>query len=129
MDEDTPNGAESGRVFVFSGVRKGLLLEVRDLAGGDHPGIRLSGCNPSSAAVFAYSLTGPGPSGSPFGPVDLTPPITNLPPISCNADGTANLTMGALNPSASGMLVWAQAAELYAAGGGQLSHSLALRVR
>ncbi|MBC8405555.1 MAG: FG-GAP repeat protein [Planctomycetes bacterium] len=129
MDEDTPNGAESGRVFVYSGVRKGLLLEVRDLAGGDYPAIRLSGCSSTSAAVFAYSLTGPGPSGSPFGPVDLTPPITNLPPISCNADGTANLTLGALNPSASGMLVWAQAAELYAAGGGQLSHSLALRVR
>lgn len=129
MDEDTPNGWETGRVFVFSGVRQGLLLEAQDLAGGEITTMRLSGCDPSSSAVFAYSLAGPGPSGSPFGPVDLTPPITNLPPVACDASGTASASMGPLPMSTSGLLVWAQSAELFRTGGGQLSHSLELEVR
>ncbi len=129
MDEDTPNGWETGRVFVFSGVRQGKLLEAQDLAAGETTTMRLSGCDPTSSAVFAYSLAGPGPSGSPFGPVDLTPPIQTLPPIACDATGTATAAMGPLPMSTGGLLVWAQAAELFAAGGGELSHSLELEVR
>jgi len=34
MDEDTPNGSETGRVYVFSGVTRGLLLEIANLEGG-----------------------------------------------------------------------------------------------
>lgn len=129
MDEDTPNGSETGRVFVFSGVRLGLLFEVADLKAGGTVKFRLSGCAPTSHARFAYSLAGPGPFGSPFGSVDLTPPIKVLPRVACNAQGVASLTVGPVPPSISGLKIWAQAVELIQGGGGTLSHSLELEVR
>lgn len=128
IDQDTPNGSETGRVFVFSGIRQGLLFEVADLEAGSSPRFRLSGCAPSSYALFAYSLTGPGPSSSPFGPVYLSPPIGILPYVACNANGVGELVLGPLPPSVVGLPVWAQAFELYAGGGGMLSHPLELEI-
>lgn len=128
-DVATAAGIKAGRVYVFSGDRQGLLLEVVSLVAGQTASLRLSGCDPSSRALFAWSLEGPGPSASPFGPVDLSPPIQQLPPIPCDAQGVALATAGVLPLQAQGVPVWVQAAELTAGGGGELSLGLPLRVQ
>ena len=66
---------------------------------------------------------------SPLGPIALSPPVQRTAPVPCQPDGSASLTLGALPPSALGLPVWAQAAELFAAGGGRLSLGLSLRVQ
>ncbi|MAW61051.1 MAG: hypothetical protein CMJ94_09460 [Planctomycetes bacterium] len=127
---DTAAGADAGRVYVFSGKREGLVLEIASLVAGGAPvEAHLSGCAPSSQAVFGWSLTGAGPSSSPLGPIALSPPVQRTAPVPCQPDGSASLTLGALPPSALGLPVWAQAAELFAAGGGRLSLGLSLRVQ
>ena len=129
MDIDTAAGAHAGRVYVYSGQRSGLLLEVVSLVAGQPAALRLSGCDPSSSAIFAWSLAGNGPSASPFGPVDLSAPIQRLAPVNCDALGVAEATAASLPASAQGLPVWVQAVELYAGGGGRLSLGLDLRVQ
>lgn len=129
MDVNTAAGSKAGRVYVFSGQRTGLLLEVVSLVAGQTAALRLSGCAPSSRAIFAWSVVGNGPSASPFGPVALSAPIQRLAPVNCDADGIATASAGSLPLGAQGLPVWVQAAELYAGGGGQLSLGLDLRVQ
>lgn len=128
-DVQTAAGIKAGRIYVFSGDRQGLLLEVVALVAGQPAAMRLSGCASSSSVIFAWSLTGPGPSPSPLGPVALSAPIQRLAPIPCDPFGTAEASVGSLPPSALGVTVWAQAAELFLGGGGSLSLGLELRVQ
>jgi len=129
QDETTAGGTKSGTVFAFSGAREGILFEITELAAGESPTVRLTGCDPSSSAIFAWSLIGPGPTSTPLGLVSLSAPFEQTPLVACDASGTAELTLGALPLSAELLPVWAQAGELYAAGGGQLSLPLELRVQ
>lgn len=129
-DADTGAGSGAGKLYVFSGMSDGLALEVVDFfAGSTTAQARVSGCQPGSSVIFAWSFQGPGPTGTPLGLADLTPPIQQAPPVAVNAQGRASLNIGVINPSAQGMTVWAQAAELYATGGGRLSLGLEMRVQ
>jgi FG-GAP repeat protein len=129
IDELTPGGTKSGRVFLFSGARTGLLFEVARLQSGGAAILRLSGCNPTSNALFAYSITGPGPTSTPLGMVSLSPPIETFAPVPCDPNGAAEFTFSPLPPTAFGLTLYTQAAELYSAGGGALSHPLVVEVR
>ncbi|HBF22790.1 MAG TPA: hypothetical protein DDW23_03135 [Planctomycetes bacterium] len=78
---------------------------------------------PGNTVIAAYSLTGPGPTQSPFGPVDLSQPIKQLPAMVAGSTGEASMTAN-VPPGTSGISVWSQAVELHPGGGGTLSNSL-----
>ncbi len=124
---EVPGLNEAGVAYLFSGQREGVLLEVANLQAGGTATLRLYGADPTSSALFAYSLTGAGPTPTPYGDAELSAPIQSLPPVLCDANGMAEIQVS-VPGSAAGVLLWAQAAELYAGGGGVLTQPLALEV-
>ncbi|MDP7062419.1 MAG: hypothetical protein QF489_05725, partial [Planctomycetota bacterium] len=71
--------------------------------------------------LLGYSLTGAGPTMTPFGLADMSAPITTLPALTANATGVATLSTSV--PSrASGFTVYTQGADL---GTSTLTNSLA----
>ena len=79
-----------------------------------------SGADANAPCIIGYSLTGAGPTSTPFGDVALSPPITQLPNVVADSSGSASLSAN-VPPRASGANVWIQAADLSA---GVLSNAL-----
>ncbi len=100
---------------------------VNGLTAGGQATLSLEGCTPGTRVTFAYSLIGPGPTQTPWGMVDLSPPIKQTPPAFAGGNGVATL-QAPVPPGISGIPVWTQAA---ARSGGSLvfSNSLALVVQ
>lgn len=83
------------------------VLVVRDLRAGEEASVALLGGTPGGSLGLAYSLTGPGPTSTPFGLVSLSLPILQLP--SRNADAFGGGVWAADLPgSASGAPIWLQ---------------------
>ncbi|MEM7200833.1 MAG: hypothetical protein AAF628_11235 [Planctomycetota bacterium] len=113
----------AGTVFVWSGVRQGLLFDLVDLRAGQTAALRLEGCDPSSVAAYVLSLTGPGPVPTVWGPLHAGPPVFILGVAVCDVLGRAELSLplpGAL--AGSGTLMFLQAAEATAGRNVILSH-------
>lgn len=127
IDETTPAGPKSGRVFVLSGKSTGLLFDVQHFHTGMTSSFRLAGLQPSSVATFALSLTGNAPLATPFGFASMTPPIIVLAMVPSSPLGEATLLLP-IPGGVAGTIVYAQAAEFTAAGGGQLSHPQTLKI-
>lgn len=83
------------------------LLEVGDLVAGRSGTLALYDATPLQVSGFAYSLTGAGPSLTPYGLADLSRPVTVLPPVVADASGQASITL-ALPAQASGRDIWIQ---------------------
>ena len=66
---------------------------------------------------------GPGPTNTPYGSVDMSMPIKKLPIMACDPNG-AIVHLVSIPPSAGGVMVWTQAAELQASGTVILTNSL-----
>ena len=100
---------------------------VNGLTAGGQATLSLEGCTPGTRVTFAYSLVGPGPTQTPWGMVDLSPPIKQTPPAFAGGNGVATL-QAPVPPGISGIPVWTQAA---GASGGSLvfSNPLALVVQ
>lgn len=98
------------------------VLVPRDFEAGREASVALVGGQPGAALTVAYSLTGPGPTSSPFGTLSLSPPILQLPPQTADALGGA-VWRSTLPPSAAGLVVWIQG---YDAGQARLTPGLAL---
>lgn len=106
----------------------GPSFEVTGFASGQVASFQLSGCEPASQGLFAYSLAGPGPTPTAFGPVGLSGPIEVL--LTLGADPSGTVAFGVpLPPGIGGLAVWMQAAEITASAEVWLGNPLALTVQ
>jgi hypothetical protein len=99
----------------------GPVLSTSGLVGGATATISVAGATAGGSVLIGYSLTGAGPTPTPFGMVDMSPPISQLPTLTANASGDASMSTG-VPGRASGFTVYMQAADLAS---GTLTNSLA----
>lgn len=137
---DVPTGNLSFTLQTFDGYPDSISVSVYDAGGAllsSTAGISVPDSTPvpfaytsalagsvvitGGGVLIGYSLTGAGPTNTPFGPVDMSAPITTLPTLTANASGIASMATG-VPARASGFTVYTQAADL---SGGLLSNSLA----
>jgi len=102
----------------------GPVLTVRDLRAGATATARVCGSTPGADQVVALSLTGAGPTPTPFGSVSLSPPIELLGRRAADAAGVTEIEAH-VPAFAAGRPVWLQALDL---GSGALTPPLALVV-
>ncbi len=79
------------------------------LQGGNSATLSAKGGTPLGQIIPAYSLTGSGPTNTPYGLVDLSQPIRTLPTMTADANGDASHTQ--VVPNAIGVTVWIQAVD------------------
>ena len=89
----------------------GPVLSTSGLTGGATATLSVAGATASGNVLIAYSLTGAGPTTTPFGMVDMSPPITQLPTLTADASGNASMSTG-VPGRATGFTVYMQAADL-----------------
>jgi hypothetical protein len=99
----------------------GPSYAITGLVGGGTATLTVSGATAGGGVLIGYSLTGAGPTNTPFGPVDMSAPITQLPTLTADGAGVATMSTG-VPGRASGFTVYTQAADL---GSGLLTNSLA----
>ncbi len=86
----------------------GPALVVRGLEAGGTALLSVVGATPMAFQHYAFSLTGPGPTTSPYGDLALSPPIQLAGVV--RADSLGNATKSAaVPPGTSGLAVWLQA--------------------
>ncbi len=99
----------------------GPNYSILGLAGGGNATLTVSGATAGGGVLIGYSLTGAGPTVTPFGPVAMSMPISQLPTLTANASGVASMTTG-VPAQASGFTLYSQAADLSS---GVLTNALA----
>ena len=100
-------------------------LSATNLVAGSTATLSLANANAGAVCIIAYSVYGGGPTSTPVGSVDLSPPIRQLPAVQADSAGAASLS-ASVPPNVGGMDVWIQAVDL---SGPTLSNSLALTVQ
>ncbi len=101
----------------------GPSYTIANLVGGQSATLTVSNVAPAATVIIGYSLAGPGPTATIYGNVDMSPPITQLPPLTADPTGVAS-TVVSVPIRATGKTVYTQAVEL-AGGFGTLTNSLA----
>jgi hypothetical protein len=99
----------------------GPSYAITGLAGGATATLTVSAATPGGAVLIGYSLTGAGPTMTPFGLVDISAPITQLPTLTADAAGVASMSTG-IPGRATGFTLYTQGADLAS---GTLTNSLA----
>ena len=99
----------------------GPSYSITGLAGGSTATLTVSGATAGGHILIGYSLAGAGPTMTPFGLVDISSPITQLPVLSTNGAGVASLSTQ-VPARATGFTLYTQAADLSSA---MLTNSLA----
>ncbi|RMH02564.1 MAG: hypothetical protein D6702_08375 [Planctomycetota bacterium] len=89
----------------------GPTLAVSNLVAGGTATLSVSFCTPNGTVRLGYSLVGGGPITTPFGDLLLSPPYTELPPITCDAAGNGSLSAN-VPAGTSGIPVWIHAFDL-----------------
>ena len=97
------------------------VYSITGLVGGGSATLTVTNATAGGGVLLGYSLTGAGPTNTPFGMVDMSAPITTLPTLTADAAGVASLTTG-VPGRASGFTVYTQGADLSS---GTLTNSLA----
>jgi hypothetical protein len=98
-----------------------LTYSVTGLLGGSTATATITGAMPGGNILIGYSLTGAGPTVTPYGSVDMSAPITAMPMQT--ADFFGDLTLQVPVPTrASGQVLYSQAVDL---GSGSLTPSIA----
>lgn len=100
---------------------EGPAYTITGLVGGGIATLSVSNATASGNVLLAYSLTGAGPTATPFGPVDMSPPISQLPTLTADAFGNASLSTG-IPGRATGFTLYTQGVDLTS---GSLTNSLA----
>ena len=108
-----------------AGGSSSLTLSVTNLVAGGSTTLSLANANAGATCIIAYSVYGGGPTNTPVGSVDLSPPIRQLPAVTADAAGAASMS-ASVPPHVGGMNVWIQAVDLSTP---SLSNSLALTVQ
>ena len=99
------------------------VYTITNFIAGTYADFRILNAPPNSQVLIGYSLTGPGPTNTSFGPVDMTPPIKTL--VTLPADINGDVVFSPLVPAgALGVTFYTQAKC-----GNMLSNSLALTVQ
>jgi len=96
---------------VVDGGGSGLSYATSGLVGGANATLTVSGATAGGGVLIGYSLTGAGPTNTPFGPVDMSNPITQLPALTADGAGVASVTT-MVPGRATGFTVYTQAADL-----------------
>jgi hypothetical protein len=96
---------------VVDGGGSGLVYSTSGLVGGASATLTVSGATAGGGVLIGYSLTGAGPTNTPFGPVDMSNPITQLPVLTADGAGVASMTT-MVPGRATGFTVYTQAADL-----------------
>ncbi|MDP7062418.1 MAG: hypothetical protein QF489_05720 [Planctomycetota bacterium] len=108
-------------VVIDGGGGGGPAYTVTGLVGGGTATLTVTGATAGGGVLLGYSLTGAGPTMTPFGSVDMSAPISRLPTLTADAAGTASMTTG-VPGRASGFTLYTQGADLTS---GTLTNSLA----
>ena len=108
-------------VVVGAGGPGGPAYSATGLVGGGTATLTVTGATALGNVLLGYSLTGAGPSATPFGMVDMSAPISQLPMLTADAAGTAAMSTG-VPGRASGFTVYTQGADIST---GTLTNSLA----
>ena len=117
---DSAQGADAGRVIVFSMGDHGPALWTQSLVAGNSASMILQNASPQSQIVFGWSFVGGGPLSTPWGSVSLSLPVKQK-KVMTDAFGVA--VIGASVPSVlRGTAIWFQALDLAS---GTLSNGLA----
>jgi hypothetical protein len=97
----------------------GLSYSITGMVAGQAATFSITGAAPNSNCIIGYSLTGAGPINTSFGIVDMTPPISQFPVISSDANGNASFQVN-VPPNTVGRTLYTQALN-----NGNLTNSLA----
>ena len=101
-----------------------LTYSITALVAGTAATFDVSGATAGGTVILGYSLSGAGPTTTPFGIVDMSPPISTL--VTLTADGSGNASFSPIVPGgAAGATLYTQGVDL---GSGDLTNSLAMPV-
>ncbi|PCJ52193.1 MAG: hypothetical protein COA70_12735 [Planctomycetota bacterium] len=99
----------------------GPTYTITNLVAGQTAVFSVSGATAGGGVILGYSLTGAGPTATPYGLVDMTAPINTL--ATLTADGAGLATFSPTVPGGvAGLTLYTQAVDL---GSGLLTNSLA----
>lgn len=108
----------------FLGVPPNPVLSVTPLTAGQAATFSVTGATPFSSVIVGYSIAGAGPTSTPFGVVDMTPPINAFPPFAMDATGSGGWSL-TIPGGASGLTLYTQGVDT---GSGLLTTSLATAI-
>jgi len=94
---------------------------ITNLVAGSTATFSVDGGTPFGTILVAYSLTGAGPTTTPYGAVDMSAPISTLATLTADVNGDANLSPS-VPAGLTGVTLYTQAVDLTA---GLLTNSLA----
>ena len=112
---------------VYYNTKDGIapMLSIVNFQAGQTGIIEFRNGTPSAQALVAYSLVGPGPTATRLGMVELSAPIRQLPIVTLDGNGSADISQP-LPAAAGGMQLWLQGVDL---GGALFTNSLAITVQ
>ncbi len=126
-----PNGdrkvlGPTGAVLVGAAMGSaGISLKVANLVAGQTAIAAASPCTPLGPVAFAASVTGGGPTSTPFGIASLSPPFIVLGIPAADPSGYATVS-GPVPPGGSGRMIWIQALDITA---GVFSNGIAATIQ
>lgn len=94
---------------------------ISGLVGGGLATFQVVSATPSGGVLVGYSLAGAGPTPTPYGLVDMSQPISQLPMMFADVGGLATMSLN-VPPQASGFVLYTQAVDITS---GTLTNSLA----
>lgn len=97
------------------------ILNIVGLTAAGTASFPVTGATAGALVVFGLSISGSGPTPTPFGAIGLTPPICLLPLQIADASGAASSTL-AIPAAASGIVLYAQAGVFSLAGTANFSN-------
>jgi len=101
-----PTSGMNYGIYLLDRQTDGPQLTVTNLVSGGTATMTVTGCVPSGAVLVGVSLTGQGPISTPWGLVDLTPPLHTF-SVLVNPAGVATLQLP-LTPALAGLPLFAR---------------------
>lgn len=105
-------------------VQQASLLESTTMVAGSNATLTVSGATPNSQLLLGFSLTGSGPTPSPYGMALLSAPIRLFATLN-TLEGTTAAYTTSIPPNATGLTAWFQALDL---GSGLLGNGIQITV-
>lgn len=99
----------------------GFNLAVSSLQSGQTTTVSSTGGAPGTIMIAAYSFKGSGPTPTPYGLVDLSLPITQVPAETVDGSGSTSATYF-IPPAAAGRMIYIQAVNVIGPGNGAISN-------
>lgn len=106
----------------------GPELSIYNLVAGQQASVWVTGATPGNNIIVGWSLTGGGPTPTPYGDVNLSPTINQMGPLPANVLGQLLLPVN-IPAGFAGTQVWTHAVELTGAGTGLLSNPLSMTIQ